>query len=126
MASYFCTSDGQVLHLVTGPADAEILLREARWAVETFKLAQLECRNNEVLLKAFFRKAHAERLLHEHRYDIRVNARRELRPALAGQGRVHRLLAISPLPRIEQVYKHVFEKLLDEKISSAPVKETPD
>jgi hypothetical protein len=123
VASYFCTPDGQVLHAVAGPVSAAVLQREASWAVETHKLALLECRQNEALLKAFFRKVHAQRLLHEHKYDIRATARRSDRPVLKGQGQVHRVLALYPLARIEQVYKYVFEKVLDEKISTAPVEE---
>ena len=40
VASYFCAPNGQVLHVVTGPVSAEVLLREARWAVEMHKLAR--------------------------------------------------------------------------------------
>ena len=121
VASYFCTPDGHVLHVVTGPVSAEVLLREARWAVETHKLALLECRDNEARQKAFFRKVHAERLLREHHYDIRATAKTSKRPALAGQGKVHRVMALYPLLRIEQVYRLVFEKVLGEKVSTAPV-----
>ena len=39
VASYFCTADGCVLHVVAGPVSAETLLREARWVVETWKAA---------------------------------------------------------------------------------------
>jgi hypothetical protein len=121
VASYFSTPKGQVLHVVTGPVSAEVLLQEARWAVETHKLALLECKSNEPRLHAFYRKVHAERLLREHGYDIRATAKRAHRPALVGQGRVHRALALYPLVGIEQVYKYIFEKVLDEKISDAPV-----
>ena len=125
VASYFCTPDGKVLHVVAGPVTADVLLREARWAVETLKLAQLECKDNAVRLKAFFRKVHSERLLHEHGYDIRVTAKQINRPALAGQGQVHRILAHEPLVAIGQVYKAVFEKVLGENVSTAPVEEVP-
>jgi hypothetical protein len=120
VASYFCTPDGQVLHVVTGPVTAEVLLREARWAGETPKLALLECKGNEARRKALFSKIHAERLLREHNYDIRATAKRADRPALARQARV---LALYPLLKVEQVYKYIFEKVLDEKISNAPVEE---
>ncbi len=42
-------------------------------------------------------------------------------PQLSNPGRVHLLLATAPLPRLEQVYKLVFEKVLKEKVSTAPV-----
>jgi hypothetical protein len=125
VASYFCTPNGQVLHVVTGPVTEEVLLREARWAVEMHKLALLECRDNEGRRKAFYRKVHALRLLREHGYDIRATAKRGSRPALAGQGLVHRMLALAPLLKIEQAYKYVFVKVLNENISTAPVQEGP-
>jgi hypothetical protein len=123
VASYFCTPGGLVLHVVTGPVDESVFLREARWAVETHKLAMLESRGNVLRFKAFLRKAHSERLWREHQYDIRATARASNRPALEGQGRVHRVLALYPLLKIEQVYKYIFEKVLNEKVSTAPVKE---
>ena len=33
VASYFCDPAGRVIHALTGPASAEELLAEARWAV---------------------------------------------------------------------------------------------
>jgi hypothetical protein len=124
VASYFCTPNGQVLHVVTGPVSAEVLLREARWAVEMHKLALLECGDNLARRKAFFRRVHTLRLWREHNYDIRTTAKRIHRPVLAGQGQVHRVMALYPLTEIGQVYKYVFEKVLNEKVSTAPVEET--
>ena len=66
VASYFCTPDGQVIHALAGPANADVLLREARWVAETYKLALLEGGKNVIRQKMFFRKAHAERLKNEH------------------------------------------------------------
>ena len=37
------------------------------------------------------------------------------------QGKVHLLLVAAPLPRIQDVYQTVFEKILNERISSKPV-----
>jgi hypothetical protein len=122
VASYFTTADGRVLHAVPGPVDAATLLREARWVMETHKLAKLESRD-EIGMKAFFRKAHAERLRREHGYDISVNAKPGSRPGLNQQARLHRLLALHPLVRIEQLYKVVFEKILGETVSTAPVED---
>ncbi len=62
VASYFCAPDGRVLHVVAGPVDAATLLREAKWVVETTKLAMKEAKDDGGKFKAFFRKAHAERL----------------------------------------------------------------
>jgi hypothetical protein len=66
VASYFCTPDGGVLHVVPGPVDAATLLDEARWAVETRELGLLDngdlAKFNLAKFKQFFRKAHADRL----------------------------------------------------------------
>ena len=62
VASYFCAPDGRVLHIVAGPVDAATLLREAKWVVETTEKAMDECKDDGARFKAFFRKAHAERL----------------------------------------------------------------
>jgi hypothetical protein len=109
VASYFCTPDGKVLHAVAGPADAATFLREARWTVEAYKLARLEVGTDVSRLKTFFRQAHARRLRDEAGQQDR-------------QERVHRLLADNPLPGIDQVYRQVFEQILGERVSSAPVR----
>ncbi len=53
--------------------------------------------------------------------DLARAGRKGRRPALNNVGRIHLLLATAPLPRLEQVYKLVFEKILNEKVSTAPV-----
>ncbi len=121
VASYFCTPDGRVLHSIGGPVNADVLLREARWVVETSKMAQLDGAKSEARLKLFWRKAHAERLKNAHQMDLNRADRKRRHPALNNQGRVHLLLATAPLPRLEQIYKLVFEKILNEKVSTAPV-----
>jgi hypothetical protein len=66
VASYFCAPDGRVLHSVAGPVDAGTMVREAKWVVETTKKAMEESKGNGGSFKAYFRKAHAERLKNEH------------------------------------------------------------
>ena len=66
VASYFCAPDGRVLHVVAGPVDAQTMLREAKWVVETTKKAMEEAKDDGAKFKAIFRKAHAERLKAEH------------------------------------------------------------
>jgi hypothetical protein len=66
VASYFCAPDGRVLHVIAGPVDAGTLLREARWVVETTKKAMAESKDDGAAFKAYFRRAHAERLRQEH------------------------------------------------------------
>ena len=62
VASYFCTPDGRVLHAIAGPVNAAVMLREARWVVETYKLALLENPRDDLALRNFFWNAHAQRL----------------------------------------------------------------
>jgi hypothetical protein len=118
VASYFCTPDGEVLHIVVGAVNADTLLREARWTVDNWKLAQLESKEDPDGLKEFFRRAHTERF--QHQVGMAVDPRR-----LVGlenqQSRVHLLLTLNPLVKIEQVYPLVFEKIVGEQVSTEPV-----
>jgi hypothetical protein len=66
VASYFCAPDGRVLHVIAGPVNADTMLREAKWVVETTKRAMEDAKGDGGKFKAFFRKAHAERLKNEH------------------------------------------------------------
>jgi hypothetical protein len=137
VASYFCRPDGTVLHAVAGPVDAATLLREARWVVETNNMAQLECGNYLFRWKAFWRKAHMERLRKDHGLDgkrqrwpvstavpVGIGPVLDRLPAWTGlsqQGQVHYLLASYPVVKIEYLYRLVFEKILGEKVSTLPV-----
>ncbi|MHB1425466.1 MAG: hypothetical protein ACYC3I_20045 [Gemmataceae bacterium] len=121
VASYFCTFEGRVLHTLAGPIQADVMLREARWVVETSKMAALEGGKSESRQRAFWRKAHGERLQSEHQVDIAQLGRVNHRLQLNNQGKVHLLLAMAPLSRLEQIYRLVFEKILNEKISTVPV-----
>jgi hypothetical protein len=66
VASYFCAPDGRVLHVVAGPVDAATLLQEAKWVVENTRKAIDASKGDGGKFKAFFRKAHAERLQAEY------------------------------------------------------------
>jgi hypothetical protein len=70
VASYFCAPDGRVLHVVAGPVNAETMLREAKWVVETTKKAMDQARGDGGKFKVYFRKAHAERLKKEHGLSV--------------------------------------------------------
>ena len=124
---------------MAGPVSAAVLLREARWVVETWKLAQLEKQEDDPGLKTIFGKAHAERLRWEHGLRLReplapldgpvtaVLTKLLEKPeyqALKSLGRVHVVLAAAPLVPIEQLYQVVFEKILGETISTNPVQVT--
>jgi hypothetical protein len=117
VASYFALPDGSVLHVVAGPVDAATLLREARWVVETRKMAITVSRGNAAKYKRLWRKAHAERLQAEH--GGAINFWVELNP----QAQIHQLLATHPLVRIDKVYQVVFERILGQKINTAPVED---
>lgn len=136
VASYFCTPDGLVLHAIAGPVDDVAFLREARWAVELYNLAVLKNLRGELQVRSFFRKAHLERLQSEHgvaAHDLRLPNKnlpirawkilmdQNLRRIADNQGKVHLLLSAAPLPRIQDVYPMVFEKILNERISTNPV-----
>jgi hypothetical protein len=66
VATYFCAQDGRVLHAIAGPVDAQTLLREAQWVVESTKKALAANKEDGAEFKAYFRKAHAEKLRTEH------------------------------------------------------------
>lgn len=139
VASYFCTPDGRVLHVIPGPVDARTMLREARWVVETYKLAQLEGQDDPMRFQTFIRKAHADRLRQEYRLDVRDlpapnyaataqpslpdMARGKKRGQLGQQGQAHLLLATYPMPQIGQIYVLVFERILNQRLSTGPVVE---
>jgi len=116
VASYFCTADGEVLHALAGPQNAHVFLREARWANETYQMAQLENQVQPEQLRAFFRKAHLKRLQSDFWVNVpaeqlpkaaNVSAKTvgelfDQNPQLNANGKIHLLLAVAPLPRIEQ------------------------
>jgi hypothetical protein len=137
VASYFCTPDGLVLHAVAGPVNGPRFLREIRWANETYDLARLENQQTADQLRRFFGQAHRQRLQKEHHLIVPADglpAPSAMTTAaltqlldhnaqlhLDNQGKVQLLLAVAPLPRLDQTYKVVFEKILNEKISTNPV-----
>ncbi len=62
VAAYFCAPDGRVLHAVAGPVDADTMLREAKWVVETVRKCQADAGGDGAKFKAAFRTAHAAKL----------------------------------------------------------------
>jgi hypothetical protein len=120
VAGYFCTPEGRVLHAIAGPVNGDVLLREARWVVEAHKLGQLEARDDPEKMQSFFQTTHSDRLRQEYGLDLDNDAGRSRR-GLGNAGKVHLLLAAAPMPRLESVYKLVFEKILNERITAAPV-----
>jgi hypothetical protein len=137
VAAYFATPEGRVLHAVAGPVNAETFLREARWVHDTFELAQLH-QLPAAELRVFFGKAHRERLRLEqsvclpegplpHPDTVTANLLDQLLvqhrcPGLGNQGKIHLLLASVPMPRVDQLYQVVFERVLNERPSTSPVR----
>lgn len=151
VASYFCTPKGQVVHAIAGPVDAATFLREARWTVELWKLAQLDGNDKANRLQAFIRKAHLDRLRQEQqafnaqKLPAAVQAlfapggqngpgfaiqafiapgrtlEQQWIGSLDNQGKIHLLLGNYPLPRVQQIYRLVFERILNERLSTVPV-----
>lgn len=134
MASYFTLPDGRILHIVAGPVDAATLLREARWVVETRKLAIMTSQGNFTKYQDAWQKAHAERLQSE--FGVHENFTHKKQHTQAGnsrwimahnlqrlpaQGQVHSLLAHDPLAPIDKIYREVFETILKQPISNLPV-----
>jgi hypothetical protein len=138
VASYFCLSDGTVVHAVAGPVDAKRFLQEARWAVDLRKLAVTESGGSVAKYRGTVRKGHLERLAAESGMRLppatlpQLTAghppvpsaellRRPAARALGQQSQVNALLAYYPLAKLEQVYPLVFEQVLGEKLSTLPV-----
>jgi hypothetical protein len=65
VATYFCAPDGRVLHTIAGPVDAATFLSEAKWVVDTTRRAMKEAGDDGGKFKAYFRKAHAQKLQDE-------------------------------------------------------------
>ncbi len=136
VASYFCTEDGRVLHAIAGPVDAKTLLREARWVIDTRKMARVESKGDLRRFAGVFQKAHLDRLVEEQGLRPRglamppgtpVDAMATAVLASAGrkgasnEAKVHLLLCNMPLVRLDDIYAVVWEKVLNEKVSTAPV-----
>lgn len=134
VASYFCTPKGQVVHAIAGPVDAATFLREARWTVELWKLAQLDGSAKASRLSAFMRKAHLDRLRQDYlgthaqkmpglavQALIAPGRGNQLIQNLDNQGKILLLLGNYPLPRVQQIYSLVFERVLNERLATVPV-----
>jgi hypothetical protein len=107
VASYFCTPDGRVIHAVTGPVPAGELLAAAQWAVD------VSADGKAVDDPERFAAAHREEL---HRL--------EQQGGTTAPWQVHRLLAVQPLPPLNEVYRTIFEKILGQRISPPDTERT--
>jgi hypothetical protein len=127
VAGYFMTPRGSVLDVIAGPVDAQTFLNEARWAEETWKMLQLEAPSNINRARVLMAQAHRDRLKADRTYNPAWAPPRgsdSFQPGLDNVGKVNLLLSTYPLPRTEQIYRFVFEKILNEKLSTAPVQKS--
>ncbi|HEX3315134.1 MAG TPA: hypothetical protein VHR72_09610, partial [Gemmataceae bacterium] len=53
---------GRVIHAIAGPVNAQTLLAEAKWTVETVKAAIAKSKGDGVEFKSLIRRAHADKL----------------------------------------------------------------
>ncbi len=70
VAAYFCAPDSRVLHVVAGPVNAATMLREAKWVVDNVRKAMKLAKNDGGKFKAYFRKAHADKVRRENGLKI--------------------------------------------------------
>jgi hypothetical protein len=66
VATYFCATDGRVLHAIAGPVDAATMLRETKWVVDTATKGIEISKGDGAAFKAHMRRAHADKLRTEH------------------------------------------------------------
>jgi hypothetical protein len=66
VVTYFCLSDGTVLHTIAGPVDGRQFLQEAHWIVDTRKSAILKMQGDLAKYNAAIRKAHADRYFNDY------------------------------------------------------------
>lgn len=137
VASYFCRPDGTVVHAVPGPVKADEFLKEARWAVEADKLAATDGHGDAKKYRTVIRKAHLDRLQTDFGVFFRPGqlplAAAGVPPSdrvlfnpfvlvLANQAKASVLLAAYPVPKLADLYPIVWERVLGERVSLAPVK----
>lgn len=101
VASHFLTADGRVIHSVTGPVSAEVLLDEARWAIETYAQADTKPLSEQTQFVAW------------------SHQQASWTPASSRDRRVHELLATRPMPPLQSVYEEIFGKILGQRVSQA-------
>lgn len=128
IASYFCLPSGAVVHIVPGKVDGNTLLSEARWALETHKLALTLSTNLVTGEKQQGRYEETLQQVHEERVGLKPNGAQKgnlkafLRQGgVSQQGQANLLLSMNPLPPMDQVYPIVWERILGEKLSALPV-----
>ncbi len=142
VAGYFCLWDKSVLAATAGPVTGEELLTEARFALETRKMAYVNSYNpvldkvNHQHYRKLFNKATIDRYLEEGSQQTWKSRSSQMNrfglatPSFDIGGmphgssklkQVHWLLATKPLANLSEVYPFVWKNILNEKLSTAPV-----
>jgi hypothetical protein len=126
VASYFCTPAGQVLHAVPGDIAADQFLREADWAASLPAIGP----GGEPAVRQAIRSVHFDRLKQHYGLTVPYDSLPRLdRPgppayqvldlpviaALPEIGKVHALLAVDPLPRLDHFYPIVWDRVLADR-----------
>ena len=127
VACYFCRSDGTVIRAIPGRVDEATFLSEVRFAVELHNAAtfQMTAGHNKDSPKSKQNGAYAAAIKKgfADRVETAAPAKpiRGWKPTGGQQGMVNALLYQTPLPRLELLYPYVWEKVLGEKLSAAPI-----
>lgn len=100
VAAYFTTPNGQVINATAGPVKPAVMLKEARWAVETWQSIKSSGRSSNALAAA-------------HQSAVRSSN--------GNQAKVHQLLAAKPLAPLGDIYPTVFENILGEEVANSGV-----
>ncbi|MFN0021487.1 MAG: hypothetical protein ACKVP0_24820 [Pirellulaceae bacterium] len=132
VASYFCTPEGRVIHVVIGPVGAEELLKEANWALAAWDKAKkksgLGLQQRELSLAHQGELGELPQSVQANRGGP-ANGRNNVVATMWGNlsrlvgtqpQKVHQLLTEKPLAPLEDIYTYVFEQILGERVSSTP------
>lgn len=103
VASYFCTPDGRVIHATLGPVSSGELLSEARWAVKAYHDVESVSPKDQAAHMA---------LAHQDAFEANV-----LSDGPGIPRRLHNLFGQNPLPPVKDVYRDIFEHILNEPLS---------
>jgi hypothetical protein len=137
VATYFCLPDETVVHVIPGPVDADVFLREAHWAVDVYESAVLEHGEDVEAQKEYLRLAHGIRYQTANRIGgamprpgkgftlaARVNAQmpKVMPRGVEPLGQAHWLLWSNPLPPLAAVYRTVWTDILNEQVTDVPVR----
>ena len=124
-----------MLNAIAGPVNAQEFLSEIRWTVESRKNAILYSKRNRELYDGWFKKAHQNRYIEERNKILNpygqfrnrgypLSSFPQAGPIGIGFSKsmqVQSLLGSMLAPKIDSIYKIVYEKILGEKISNQPV-----